>query len=184
MPSRVLREGILTSSAVNSLSPQGEVFYRRLMSVVDDWGLYDGRLGVIRAACYSLQLDRIREADISRLIAECEKAGLIVLYKVHDKPYLWMPRTHNQRRSKPKFPTSVSIRDQLRADVNRRNECVFECEDECATPQPPAERGGRSRGGGRGGAKNSHRPTARDSELQEAAESAAAKVKREQEVLQ
>jgi hypothetical protein len=38
MPSRLLREGILDSEAVNALSFAAEVFYRRLMSVVDDFG--------------------------------------------------------------------------------------------------------------------------------------------------
>lgn len=35
MPSRILREGILTSERVNALAPLEELFYRRLMSVVD-----------------------------------------------------------------------------------------------------------------------------------------------------
>ncbi len=38
MPNRIIREGILTSEAVNSLSWEAEVFFRRLLSVVDDFG--------------------------------------------------------------------------------------------------------------------------------------------------
>jgi hypothetical protein len=40
MPVRILREGILTSERVDTLSPAAEVFYRRLMSVVDDFGRF------------------------------------------------------------------------------------------------------------------------------------------------
>ena len=36
MPNRILREGILTSERVNALSWEAEVFYRRLMSAVDE----------------------------------------------------------------------------------------------------------------------------------------------------
>jgi hypothetical protein len=38
MPNRELREGILTSERINALTFPAEVFYRRLMSVVDDFG--------------------------------------------------------------------------------------------------------------------------------------------------
>lgn len=83
MPSRLLREGIIDSEAVNALSFPAEVFYRRLMSVVDDFGRFDGRPAVLRSRLYPLKVELVREADISRWIAECEKAGLIALYAVN-----------------------------------------------------------------------------------------------------
>jgi len=66
MPNRIIRENILSSEPVCSLDWATEVFYRRLLSVVDD---------------YPLQVDRVREADISRWMAICQKAGMIVLYQ-------------------------------------------------------------------------------------------------------
>ena len=36
MPTRILRDGILTSERVNLLDWEAEVFYRRLLSVGDD----------------------------------------------------------------------------------------------------------------------------------------------------
>lgn len=107
MPSRILREGILTSDRVNSLTPPAEVFYRRLMSVVDDYGRFDGRLGLIRTSCFPLRVDTVREADISRWIAECVMAGLIVLYAVGGKAYLEMQDFKQQQRAKSKFPDPV-----------------------------------------------------------------------------
>lgn len=62
MPSRWLREGILTSEKVDKLCPQAEILYRRLMSVVDDWGRYYANPALVRAACYPLAVDRVREA--------------------------------------------------------------------------------------------------------------------------
>ena len=104
MPSRLLREGILSSERVDQLDAAAEVFYRRLMSKVDDHGLYDARPSILRASLYPLRVDRVREADISRWIAACEKAGLIALYTHEGKPYLQMRDTRWVARSEPKFP--------------------------------------------------------------------------------
>lgn len=109
MPNRILREGILSSERIEMLTFPGEVFYRRLMSVVDDYGRYDARPQVLRVSCYPLRVDRVREADISRWIAECEKAGLIVLYTVNGKPYLQMQDFRQQTRAKhSRFPSPPS----------------------------------------------------------------------------
>lgn len=104
MPSRILREGILTSDRVNALTPSAEVFYRRLMSVVDDYGRFDGRPGLLRVSCFPLRVDTVREADISRWIAECVKAGLIALYAVDGKRYLEIQDFKQQVRAKSKYP--------------------------------------------------------------------------------
>jgi hypothetical protein len=104
MPIRILREGILTSDAVNSLTPHAELFYRRLMSVHDDFGLFDARPSILRADCYPLQIDRIREADISRWLTECETAGLILLYVVDGRAYGMVHKVEKPRAKKPKFP--------------------------------------------------------------------------------
>lgn len=109
MPQRILRDKILTSEKVEVLDFPAEVFYRRLMSVVDDFGRFDGRPSVLRSACYPLRVDRIREADISRWIAICEKAGLIVLYQVDGKPYVELLNLDDRRRAKTsKYPSPPS----------------------------------------------------------------------------
>jgi hypothetical protein len=128
MPARLLREGILDSEAVCSLTFQAEVFYRRLMSVVDDFGRYDGRPGVLRSRLYPLQIDKVREADITRWIAECEKAGLIALYSVSGKQYILFRKLGSARAKESKWPAppdgfearhaSENICAQMRADEN------------------------------------------------------------------
>lgn len=104
MPNRIIREGILSSDRVDQLDPPAEVFYRRLMSKVDDHGLYDARPAILRTSLYPLRVDRVREADIARWIAACEMAGVIALYQHDGKPYLQMLDTRWQARSEPKFP--------------------------------------------------------------------------------
>ena len=126
MPSRLVREGILTSERVEQLDFAAEVFYRRLMSKVDDHGLYDARMSILRTSLYPLRVDRVREADISRWIAACEKAGLIALYVVDGKPYLQMLDTRWTTRSDPKFPLPPSGLESSHLNAT---------ENSCAQPQ-------------------------------------------------
>lgn len=104
MALRQIREGILSSDRIELLDFPAEVFYRRLMSKVDDYGLYDARPSILRTSLYPLRVDRVREADIARWIAACEKAGVIALYDHGGKPYLQMLDTRWQARSEPKWP--------------------------------------------------------------------------------
>lgn len=104
MPSRIVREGILTSERVNSLSERAELFYRRLMSVVDDYGRYTANLTLLRASCYPLKLDSVKEDSIKKHLAEAEGAGLIVLYTVAGKAYLEIQDFNQRIQSKSKFP--------------------------------------------------------------------------------
>lgn len=117
MPCRLLREGILDSEAVNALDFPAEVFYRRLMSAVDDYGRFDARPGVLRSRLYPLKVDTVREADISRWIAACVKAGLIALYAIDGRKYLLMHKLGSPRAAKSKYP-EPSAGTHLKADEN------------------------------------------------------------------
>lgn len=160
MPNRILREGILTSRRVNRLKPQAEVFYRRLMSVVDDFGRYSADPALLRAGCFPLRLDEVREADISRWLAEVQTARLIALYAVEEEPYLELLDFRQQRRAlKSKYPPPPADAQQPRstcvADAQRmhpeaeargeRREASAEPDDGGSAPGPRAraERGPR-----------------------------------------
>lgn len=104
MPTRLIRDAILTSGRVASLSWEAEVFYRRLMSVADDYGLYDARTPILRSALYPLQLDKMSECNIQRCLSACEAAGLILLYSHNEKPYLMILGFDQQGKSMPKWP--------------------------------------------------------------------------------
>lgn len=109
MPDRVVRPGILTSDPVNSLSWGGEVFYRRLMSVADDYGRYDGRLPVLRAALYPLKLDRVSDADVGKWLTECVTAGLVSRYSADDRDYIEVLKFRQRIQGKPKWPEPHGI---------------------------------------------------------------------------
>lgn len=105
MPTRLLRDGILTSEPVCSLGWAEEVFYRRLMSVVDDHGRFHALPKLLRASLYPLQIDKVSDADIGKWIAACEKAALVSVYPAQDgKRYLQILKFGQQVRSKSKFP--------------------------------------------------------------------------------
>lgn len=114
MANRVVKEGILKSDKVNSLSWTAEVFYRRLMSVADDYGRFDARLPIVRSSLYPLRLDRVSEADIIKWMDECSEAGLISQYEVDNKPYMEIIEFGQTLRiKKSKYPCS-----QMQADEN------------------------------------------------------------------
>jgi len=104
MPTRIIRDGILTSERVNALSPLAELFYRRLMSVADDHGRYTGNLTLIRSSCYPLKIDSVKEDSIKKHLAECIDVGLIVPYTVDAKPYIWLVDFGQRINGKSKFP--------------------------------------------------------------------------------
>ena len=110
MPNRILREGILTSPRMKKLGWPEEVFYRRLMSVVDDFGRYYADPGLLRAACYPRQLDKVSDPDIGKWLRACVDAALVRVYPAEDgERYLELLRFGQQvRAKKSKFPDPPS----------------------------------------------------------------------------
>jgi hypothetical protein len=107
MPDRVLRAGILTSEGVNKLSWPSEVFYRRLMSVADDFGRYDGRPSILRAALYPLKLNNVSEPDVAKWLDECSRAALVRCYVVEGKQFIEILKFDQRlRASKSKWPSA------------------------------------------------------------------------------
>lgn len=106
MPNRILREGILSSERVALLSWQEEVFYRRLMSVVDDYGRYHANPKLLRAALYPLLIDKVSDADIGKWLTNCVTAALVSVYPAPDgKRYLQLLDFRQQARAdKSKYP--------------------------------------------------------------------------------
>lgn len=84
MPRRTLRDTINTSPHVDKLDAPAEVFYRRLMSEVDDYGRFEALPVILRSRCYPLRADRIRETDLVRWLAACQDADLIRIYEVSE----------------------------------------------------------------------------------------------------
>lgn len=124
MPNRILREGILTSPRIAKLSWPAEVFYRRLHSVVDDYGRYHAHPMLLRAACYPLQLDKVSDSDIGKWMRETAEAALVRVYPAEDgKDYLELLDFRQQvRAAKSKFPPPTADAERM------RSRCVADAE--------------------------------------------------------
>lgn len=153
MPNRIVREGILTSERIAALVKAGgweaEVFYRRLMSIVDDYGRFTAQVAVLRAQMYPLQLEQMREANVSRCLDQCQAAGLVRLYSVSGKQYLQLEDFRQQVRSKhakyPPPPGEASAQHMLRT-------CAADDQQAHDTCDASAHLGGGGGGGGGEGA--------------------------------
>ncbi len=101
MPSRILRDGILNSKPVNRLSMLAELWYRHLMSVVDDYGRYYADPAILRTATFPLRLGEVTEQDVAGWLKECVEQGLVTVYD--DGNTLVMRKFGQRYRSRSKF---------------------------------------------------------------------------------
>jgi len=154
MPDRVVRQGILSSDLVNTLTWPAEVFYRRLMSIADDYGRYEADIAILRAFLYPKKIDKVSEPDVVKWLGECSKAGLVRCYRIDGKQYLEILQFNQRLRAmKSKYPAPPSLADsrgQVSAErghmspETKRNESETESEKKgneggnTPAPAPPA----------------------------------------------
>lgn len=104
MPIRMLRDWT-QSEKVNQLNANAERFFTRLIMKADDFGCYSANLTLLKSTLYPLLINDVREADITRWMADCQTAGLIVLYEVEGRQYLRIVDFGQRlRTSKSKYP--------------------------------------------------------------------------------
>lgn len=87
MPNRMLRDWTY-SDKINTISVHAERFFIRLIMKVDDYGIFYANTSLLKANLFPLLLDSIRETDITRWMAECQKAGIVLLYESQGKRYV------------------------------------------------------------------------------------------------
>lgn len=145
MSDRVLRAGILKSDDVNKLSWAAEVFYRRLMSVADDFGKYEARANILRADLYPLKIDKVTIADVGKWLAECATAGLVSCYTVEGKEYLQILKFNQRLRiQRSRFPDPLTIDSECQQPADKcqpvfETETVFETEKKSLLAVAPPE---------------------------------------------
>lgn len=95
----------MTSPRIAKLGWAEEVFYRRMHSVVDDFGRYYADVGMLRAACYPRQLNKVSDSDVGKWLRACVDAALVRVYQVDGEDYLLLSDFNQQvRAKKSKFP--------------------------------------------------------------------------------
>lgn len=124
MPNRIIRDGILDSKAVNSLSEPAEIFYRRLMSVVDDYGRFEADPDLLRVKCFPRQLDRWPVSRVSEMLSEVSRIPtddgqmLVSIYLHGRKQFLEITNFNQRCRAKSsKCPPREISTDNLPFDA-------------------------------------------------------------------
>lgn len=127
MPNRIIKESICTSNEIDALKPEEEILFYRIIVNCDDFGRMDARLPILRAKCFPLRIDTVKDKDIKAWMNTLIKQGLIFIYEVDGKEYLQMStwEKHQQIRAKrSKYPapddvliTSEIIGNQVIANV-------------------------------------------------------------------
>lgn len=130
MPNRYVRESAIESERVNALSWQGEVFFRRLINRVDDFGRFTASIQLLRASLFPLQLDRVSEKDVARLLNEAEEHGLLATYEVDGKRYLSIAKWEQGRAKASKYPQPpASVDERLQTYVYRFGQMSVDAPD-------------------------------------------------------
>ena len=117
MPTRYLKPGVRDSEAIESLSPEAEILFYRLIVTVDDFGRFDGRPAMVKAHCFPVK--NITQDRCSELMADLSAAGLLTIYSIDGKPYLQMCKWDNVPRAKvSKYPACADGCAQVHTHAN------------------------------------------------------------------
>lgn len=122
MPNRILKESICTSENIDSLNSDEEILFYRLIVNCDDFGRMDARLPIVKAKCFPLKVDRIKDKDLIKWLNTLIDKELTILYQIEERTYLQMTtwEKHQQIRAKrSKFPGIEEGGYQLKSyDIN------------------------------------------------------------------
>ena len=103
MPQRFLKPGFRTSQRLSRCPMQARLMFANLISLVDDWGRYEGDLSLLRRECFPL--DDVRQKDFDEWIQALEDNDILVRYQVDAAWYVEVRRWTERKRSKSsKFP--------------------------------------------------------------------------------
>jgi hypothetical protein len=118
MPQRFLRPGIRNSSKWNAVPFSAQSFYVRALTLVDDFGRYDGRASVLWGECFAVWNEQnpanpITLNDVVEMLQQLAAAGLVSIYEAGDKKVLqieqWQERVREGTKEKwPANPESCS----------------------------------------------------------------------------
>jgi hypothetical protein len=104
MPQRFLRPGITNSDNWNRCAWDTQSFYLRILTLVDDFGRYDGRVAILHAYCFALRPE-VKPKRVAEMRNELISEKLIDVYMIDGKEYLQVLRWKERARSdKSQYP--------------------------------------------------------------------------------
>jgi hypothetical protein len=143
---RYLREALLSSERWNACSPDARDLYVRLLMLVDDFGVFDGRDHIVAQKAYLFRRDEPLALD------ELQRAGLIVRFANAARPYVAITQWGESLRGRRRFPAppvnvdlpDIKYRGKYGAAMRWANpqgsdavSILIDLTGRAATPQPP-----------------------------------------------
>jgi len=109
MPQRFLRPGLRTSPRWNKISHTAARLYIAILTLVDDYGRYDGRPAVLWADAFAVWNDQNPDQIITRQVTAadcCQLAAekLLEFYEIDGRQYLQVLQWQERARNKSKWP--------------------------------------------------------------------------------
>lgn len=146
VPNRMIRESMLVSDKIASLSDFEFRVWIGLILSVDDMGRGDARAAIIRGRVFPLR-ERVTLRDVDGALHGLAAKGCISLYEVDGKSYFWFPTWGKHQRIrdvKPKYPDPMLVQGPpVRGGSSSEAPPAQGRETPCrALPQSAAERGG------------------------------------------
>lgn len=129
MPNRVLRDWTI-STAIDTLSQGGEIFFTRLIMKADDYGSFHGDPRLILANLFPFKRG-YTEGQVIDWIRECVAAGLIVEYQADGREYVRINNFGQRLRNMRNVFPSPQVADKSpQLDALKRNETETETRNE------------------------------------------------------
>jgi hypothetical protein len=130
MPQRFLRPGITTSRRFNRVPYCAQTFYLRLITLVDDFGLYEADFRLLRSHAFPFGDPDGADIPLKTIENICQQlsaAGLVLFYKdAEGKQFLQVSRWQERARAgKSKFKGFDNTCEQMFANDNK-----------CSPPSP------------------------------------------------
>ncbi len=130
MPQRFLRPGLTTSQRFNSASWHAQIFYVRILTLVDDFGRYDAEPRLLRSHAFPFGDPTGKEIPVKTVENICKQLSvnaLIAFYQDKDgKKYLQVLRWQERPRAeKSKYPPLDNTCEQM-----------FANDSKCSLPSP------------------------------------------------
>ena len=107
MPTRLIKDSLLSNEKFNQLNWFEQSTYIRLILLADDYGRLDGREMILKSYCYPID-EKVTKNSISKAISSMVNVGLLQKYEVNNKPYLLFPnwdRYQRLRSKSSKYPS-------------------------------------------------------------------------------
>ena len=130
MPNRIIKESARTSRTLNKLSPEAERLFWRLLTVADDYGLFEAEPDLLLSTCFPLKVSTLKSTTVEQWFDELLHVRLVGCYddgeRVLGQFLTW--ENHQQiraKRAKFPLPTPETIRCQLRSDAIGNQEKSF-----------------------------------------------------------